>query len=205
MKNLILAGVLTASLTTAFAQTPAAPTSGTAKPNAALKGNSMKTEATKSVKPEMPPPATPAAPKVETPKMEASKVETPKMEAPKVETPKMETPKMETPKVETPASPMGDLKAMGTSILTELGPKLVLTKVQLPKFMGLISTFLTAKSAIMPLLKSDPMGYASKLGASQTDLMGGLKGVLSPDQMTSFMGLKPKTNDATNVLSNLFF
>ena len=195
MKNLILLFATIALFTTATAQTPTAPTSGTAIPNAALKGNSMKTEATKSVKPEMPPPATPTAPKVETPKMEA----------PKVETPKMETPKMETPKVEMPASPMGDLKAMGTSILTELGPKLVLTKVQLPKFMGLISTFLTAKSAIMPLLKSDPMGYASKLGASQTDLMGGLKGVLSPDQMTSFMGFKPKTNDATNVLSNLFF
>ena len=182
---------MSASFATAFAQTPAAPaapTSGTAKPNAALKANSMKTEAAKSVKPEMPTSATPAAPT-----------------APKVEAPQMEAPKMEAPKVEMPASSMGDLKAMGTSILTELGPKLILTKVQLPKFMGLISTFLTAKSAIMPLLKSDPTGYASKLGASQTDLMGGLKGVLSPEQMTSFIGLKPKTNDATNVLSNLFF
>ena len=164
----------------------------------ALKANSMKTEATKGAKTEMPSSVTPAAPT-------APKVETPQMEAPKMEAPKVEAPKMEAPKVEMPASPMGDLKAMGTNILTEMGTKLILTKVQAPKVLGLVTTFLTAKSAIMPLLKSDPTGFASKLGASQTDLMGGLKGVLSPQQMTSFIGLKPKTNDATNVLSSLFF
>ena len=133
------------------------------------------------------------------------KTNTPKVETPKVEAPKVEAPKAGMPKMETPASPMGDLKSMGSNILSELGTKLILSKIQAPKVLGLITTFLSAKSAIMPLLQSNPSGYASKFGAAQGDLTSGLKGVLSAQQMTNFMGLKPKTNDATNVLSNLFF
>ena len=138
-------------------------------------------------------------------KTNTPKVEAPKVEAPKTEAPKIEAPKARTTKMETPASPMGDLKSMGSNILSELGTKLILSKIQSPKVLGLITTFLSAKSAIMPLLQSNPSGYASKFGAAQGDLTSGLKGVLSAQQMTNFMGLKPKTNDATNVLSNLFF
>jgi hypothetical protein len=125
----------------------------------------------------------------------------PKMEAPKAEAPKANVPKMEAPS----ASPMGDLGSLGKSIATQLGTKLLLDKVQGTKVGQLISTFLTAKSALMPMMKSDPTGFASKLSGAQGDLMGGLKTVLSAQQMTNFLGLKPKTNDATNVLSSLFY
>jgi hypothetical protein len=123
-----------------------------------------------------------------------------------VPAPKVDAPKVETPNANVPAmNPMGDLGALGKSIATELGTKLLLNKIQGTKVGQLISTFLTAKSAILPLLKSDPTGFASKLSGAQGDLMGGLKTVLSAQQMTNFMSLKPKTNDATNVLSSLFF
>jgi hypothetical protein len=131
----------------------------------------------------------------------AASVPATKMDAPKVEAPKTNVPKVDAPAM----NPMGDLGAMGKSIATELGTKLLLNKIQGTKVGQLISTFLTAKSAILPLLKSDPTGFASKLSGAQGDLMGGLKTVLSAQQMTNFMSLKPKTNDATNVLSSLFF
>jgi hypothetical protein len=146
------------------------------------------------------------APQPNISKMEAPKVGTPQVEAPQPNISKMEAPKVGTPNVGVPAmNPMGDLGALGKNIATELGTKLLLNQIQSTKVGQLISTFLTAKSAILPLLKTDPTGFASKLSGAQGDLMDGLKTVLSPQQMTNFMGMKPKTNDATNVLSSLFF
>jgi hypothetical protein len=192
MKKLVLSAITIALFSaTTFAQTPAKAPTGTG----GLKVN----------KPSSVPAKTPAA-STNAPKMDAPKVETPQANVPKMDAPKAEMPKASTPKMDAPSmNPMGDLGALGKNIATELGTKLLLDKVQGTKVGQLISTFLTAKSAILPLLKSDPTGFASKLSGAQGDLMGGLKTVLSAQQMTNFMSLKPKTNDATNVLSSLFF
>jgi hypothetical protein len=201
MKKLVFSTLAIALFSTALlAQTPAkAPTKGNtdaSAPKVKLKAN----------KPASIPEASAPAPKVDAPKVDAPKVEAPKTDMPPPNISKMEAPKVGTPKVEAPAmNPMGDLGALGKNIATELGTKLLLNQVQGTKVGQLITSFLAAKSAILPLLKTDPTGFASKLSGAQGDLMGGLKTVLSAQQMTNFMGMKPKTNDATNVLSSLFF
>jgi hypothetical protein len=224
MKKLVLSTLAIALFSSAaMAQTPAnAPTRGTGKKKVELKVNKpasipaaapSSTPSTPAVKVETPQTNVPKveAPKVEKPqanvlKIDPPKVETPQSNVPKVETPQANVPKMEAPKVDVPAmNPMGDLGSLGKSIATELGTKLLLNQIQGTKVGQLITTFLMAKSAILPLLKSDPTGFASKLSGAQGDLMGGLQTVLSAQQMTNFMGMKPKTNDATNVLSSLFF
>jgi hypothetical protein len=219
MKRLVLSTLVIALFSSVMlAQTPAsAPTSGSSKKKVELKAKKPSSIPAASTT-TSPSTATPSAPavKVETPsanvpKVESRKIEVPSANAPQVGTPQanvpsMEAPKVGTPKVDLPATnPMGDLGALGKSIATELGTKLLLNQVQGTKVGQLISTFLMAKSSILPLLKSDPTGFASKLSGAQGDLMGGLKTVLSAQQMTNFMSMKPKTNDATNVLSSLFF
>jgi hypothetical protein len=209
MKKLVLSTLAIALFSTAVLaqQAPAsAPTPGASKKKVELKANrpsSIPAASTTTTSP-----TTPSAPavKVETPQANVPQVESRKIEVPPTNAPQVEAPKVGTPKVDLPATnPMGDLGALGKSIATELGTKLLLNQIQGTKVGQLISTFLTAKSAILPLLKSDPTGFASKLSGAQGDLMGGLKTVLSAQQMTNFMSMKPKTNDATNVLSSLFF
>jgi hypothetical protein len=180
MKKLVLSTLVIAFFSSAaLSQTPTnAPAQGTSNKKVELKAN----------KPASVPAATTTPPP---PPSSSVKVEKPQANVPKVEAPAM--------------NPMGDLGALGKSITSELGTRLLLNQVQGTKVGQLISTFLTAKSAILPLMKSDPTGFASKLSGAQGDLMGGLKTVLSAQQMTNFMNLKPKTNDATNVLSSLFF
>jgi hypothetical protein len=208
MKKLVLstfAIVLFSSAVLAQQAPASAPTSGASKKKVELKAKKPASipAASTTTAPSTPAPATPSAPSV---KIETPQANVPKVEAPKVETPQANVPKMEAPKVEMPAmNPMGDLGALGKNIATELGTKLLLNQIQGTKVGQLISTFLMAKSSILPLLKSDPTGFASKLSGAQGDLMGGLKTVLSAQQMTNFMSMKPKTNDATNVLSSLFF
>lgn len=98
-----------------------------------------------------------------------------------------------------------DVKSLTSSIMKTLGPSLSLTDKQTPGVTDAISGFLGDKSKILPLQASDPKAYSSKFGS----LFGGLKsklgGILLADQMKKFTGLKPKTNDPSNVLSNLFY
>jgi hypothetical protein len=196
------------------ASVPAAPTSATPT-NTTPSKPVVKVETPQANVPKVETPKV-ETPQTDAPKVEARKIEIPQADAPKVETPKVETPQANVPKVETPnvgrpkvdlpaMNPMGDLGALGKNIATELGTKLLLNQIQGTKVGQLISTFLMAKSSFLPLLKTDPTGFASKLSGAQGDLMGGLKTVLSAQQMTNFMGMKPATNDATNVLSSLFY
>ena len=215
MKKLVLSALTIALFSSAaMSQTPAsAPSQGTGKKKVELKAKKPASipAASTTATPSAPTPATPATPaaptvKVETPQSNVPKVEAPKVETPQANMPKMESPRGSMPKAEIPAvNPMGDLGALGKTIATELGTKLLLNQIQGTKVGQLISTFLMAKSTFLPLLKTDPTGFASKLSGAQGDLMGGLKTVLSAQQMTNFMSMKPKTNDATNVLSSLFF
>lgn len=99
----------------------------------------------------------------------------------------------------------GNVSTVAQSILGILTPKLGLNTAQSPLVSKLLTTFLTNKSKFMGLMKTDPTAYTSKFGDAQRTLITGLQGVLNSGQMTNFMGLKPATNDAKNVLSNLFF
>jgi hypothetical protein len=98
-----------------------------------------------------------------------------------------------------------DANKMTSGIMGKLTPGLGLSAAQSPKVTDAVSGFLGQKANIMGLLKSDPTKYASKIGPLFDGLKGKLGGILSKDQMSKFLGMKPATNNPTNVLSNLFF
>lgn len=98
-----------------------------------------------------------------------------------------------------------DVNSLTSGLMGSLTPSLGLSAAQKPGVTSAITDFLTKKSGIMGLATSNPVKYASQASS----LFGGLKsklgGVLTGAQLTKFMSLKPSTNDATNVLSNLFY
>lgn len=98
-----------------------------------------------------------------------------------------------------------DASGIASSILSKLTPALSLNSTQQPKVQGLLTGFLKKKAAILPLQQSNPTDYTSKFGGLQKGVFSKLKTLLTLSQYTKFLGLKPKTNDATNVLSQLFY
>ncbi|NSL87368.1 hypothetical protein ECE50_011035 [Chitinophaga sp. Mgbs1] len=100
-------------------------------------------------------------------------------------------------------SPLGN--GIASSILGKLTPALGLTNAQQPKVLNLVTGFLKQKAGILPLQQANPAAYTSKFAGLQGGLFSKLKLLLTAAQYTKFLGLKPKTNDAGNVLSQLFF
>ena len=98
-----------------------------------------------------------------------------------------------------------DAGGIASSILGKLTPALSLTSAQQPKIQNLLTGFLKKKAAILPLQQSNPTDYTSKFGGLQKGIFSKLKTLLTLSQYTKLLGLKPKTNDATNVLSQLFY
>lgn len=98
-----------------------------------------------------------------------------------------------------------DVGSIASSIMGQLTPSLALTGAQQPKVQNLLTGFLKKKAAILPLQQSNPSAYTSKFGGLQKGIFSKLKTLLTLSQYTKFLGLKPKTNDAANVLSQLFY
>jgi len=98
-----------------------------------------------------------------------------------------------------------DVKVLGTQILARLTPALNLTDDQQPQVEDAVTNFLTQKAEILPLKTTDPSAYISKFNSLSGGLVGKLKIILLAKQMTSFLGLKPKPSDTSNVLSHLFY
>lgn len=98
-----------------------------------------------------------------------------------------------------------NLTSIGTQIVSALGTKLGLSATQSPLVSNLVTQFLASKLKLGNLVKTNPAQYASQFSNIQGTLMTGLKGVLQGNQVSQLMALKPATNDAKNVLSQLFF
>lgn len=107
--------------------------------------------------------------------------------------------------VQTAQSKTLDVGNTANAILGKLGPALALTETQKPNVLNAVTGFLKDKSVIVGLLGTNKAAYASKFSALQGGLFGKLKTLLTVAQYTKFLGLKPKTNDVTNALSQLFF
>ena len=103
------------------------------------------------------------------------------------------------------AAPKFDVKSIADGVMSKLGPALALTAIQKPKMLGAVTDFLNKKSGIMGLVTSDKAQYVAKLAGLNTDFLGKAKGILTATQYTSLLGLKPKTADGTNPISQLFF
>ncbi|MCW3466764.1 hypothetical protein [Chitinophaga nivalis] len=102
-------------------------------------------------------------------------------------------------------NPLSNSGGIANAILGQLTPALGLNNTQQPKLLNLVSGFLKQKAGILPLQQTNPAGYTSKLGGLQKGLFGKIKTLLTVAQYTKFLGLKPATNDAGNVLSQLFY
>lgn len=98
-----------------------------------------------------------------------------------------------------------DVNSVSEKIMSKLTTALTLTKDQQPKVLATVTNFLKSKSEILALAGSDKSKYNTQLNALTTDLTSKLKPILSATQYTKFLGLKPTTNTATNVLSQLFY
>jgi hypothetical protein len=109
-------------------------------------------------------------------------------------------------KAKTQAAAAGfDVKSIASGIMGKLGPSLALSAIQKPKVLDAVTGFLNQKSGILNLMTSDKAQYVAKLAGLNTDFMGKMKGILTATQYTQLLGLKPKTVDASNPLSQLFF
>jgi hypothetical protein len=109
-------------------------------------------------------------------------------------------------KAKTVAAASGfDANSLTQTVTSQLTSKLGLSATQVPKVTNAVTTFMQAKSAILPLLKTNKSQYQTKQSAIFGNLKTALTGVLLKNQMNKFLGLKPATNDPTNVLSNLFY
>ncbi len=98
-----------------------------------------------------------------------------------------------------------DVNSLKTSIMSKLTSGLNLTTAQQPKVSEAVTSFLTEKSKIVNLAKTDSNTYKTKLASLTSNLSSKLKTVLTAAQYTKFLGLKPTTSTASNVLSQLFF
>lgn len=90
-------------------------------------------------------------------------------------------------------------------IMAKLVPSLNLTKAQTPKVTDAVSSYLTGKEKILSLMKTDKTAYSEKQSSLFSKLKSKLAGILLQNQMNKFLGLKPATNSASNILSQLFF
>ncbi|CAL1516555.1 hypothetical protein [Chitinophaga sp. MM2321] len=102
-------------------------------------------------------------------------------------------------------APTMNIEGTANSILSKLDKSLFLTDKQKPKLLPIISRYLQQKIALQPLQHSNETAYKTKVNSMQHGLQTKLKALLTPTQYTEFMGLKPKTYDETNVLSQLYY
>ncbi len=109
-----------------------------------------------------------------------------------------------TPKVKTPASGL-DPSIAGRKMMDELTPGLKLDENQNSKVTILIGQFLTHKSSLLDLQKSQPAEYKKKLADEQKILFDQLRGALNPDQFRKLMDLKPPQATSENAMSHLFY
>lgn len=105
----------------------------------------------------------------------------------------------------TAASAGFDVKSLTSSIMGKLVPGLGLTNAQTPQVTDAVTGFLTKKADIVPLKGSNPADYAKKQSGLFSGLQSKLSGILLKDQMNKFLGMKPASNNPSNVLSQLFY
>jgi hypothetical protein len=98
-----------------------------------------------------------------------------------------------------------DISKLKSSIMDKISPSLNLTSAQKPGVSDAIGNYLTDKSQILNLQGSNPTAYKQKQGSLFATLKSKLTGILLKKQMQKFMGMKPKTNNPSNSLSQLFY
>ena len=109
-------------------------------------------------------------------------------------------------KAKTVATAKGfDVSSLASSIMGKLNPGLNLTAAQKPAVTDAVTNYLTSKSQIINLQQSDAAAYKQKQGSLFATLKSKLAGILLKNQLQKFLGMKPKTNNPLDAVSQLFF
>ncbi len=98
-----------------------------------------------------------------------------------------------------------DVSSLASSIMGKLSPGLKLTAAQKPGVTDAVTNYLTSKSQIINLQQSAPASYTQKQSSLFATLKSKLAGILLKSQLQKFMGMKPKTNNPLDSISQLFF
>lgn len=102
-------------------------------------------------------------------------------------------------------APTMNVDGTASSIVSKLDKSLSLTAVQKPRLLNIVTGYLKQKIAIQPLQQSNLKAYTTKMNSMQNGLQSKLKPLLTLTQYTEYLGLKPKSYDETNVLSQLYY
>lgn len=102
-------------------------------------------------------------------------------------------------------APTMNIEGTANSIVSRLDKALMLTDKQKPRLLTIVTNFLRQKVALQPLQQSNLKAYTTKMNSMQNGLHAKLKPLLTPSQYTTYLELKPKSYDATNVLSHMFY
>lgn len=102
-------------------------------------------------------------------------------------------------------APTMNVDGTASSIVSKLDKSLLLTAVQKPRLLNIVTGYLKQKIAIQPLQQSNLKAYTTKMNSMQNGLQSKLKPLLTLTQYTEYLGLKPKSYDETNVLSHLYY
>ena len=109
-------------------------------------------------------------------------------------------------KAKSVASAKGfDVSSLASSIMGKLSPGLNLTAAQKPAVTDAVTNYLTGKSQIIGLQQSAPASYTQKQGSLFATLKSKLAGILLKNQLQKFLGMKPKTNNPLDSISQLFY
>lgn len=102
-------------------------------------------------------------------------------------------------------APTMNIEGTASSIVNKLDKSLLLTAIQKPKLLNIVTGYLRQKVALQPLQQSNQKAYTTKMNSIQNGLQSRLKPLFTLTQYTEYLGLKPKSFDETDVLSQLYY
>ncbi|NIG53180.1 hypothetical protein [Chitinophaga sp. Cy-1792] len=102
-------------------------------------------------------------------------------------------------------NPTMNIEGTASSIIGKLDKSIQLNEVQKPKLLTVVTNYLQQKSNLQSLQVTNEKAYKTKINSMQNGLHTRLKTILSDTQYASFLDLKPKAPDATNVLTQLYY
>ncbi len=102
-------------------------------------------------------------------------------------------------------NPTMNVEGTASSIVSKLDKSLILTEQQKPRLLSIVTNYLQQKVNLQSLQRTNEKAYKTKLNSMQNGLLAKLKPLFNLTQYTEFMHLKPPSEDATNVLTQLYY
>jgi hypothetical protein len=98
-----------------------------------------------------------------------------------------------------------DVASVTNQVMGVLSPKLKLTDAQKPAVNSLVSEMLTKKKNILPLKKTDPASYTSKMTTGRQTFLTKMKSLITPAQIQSLAPLLPKSAQSLTPLAQMLY